>query len=493
MTTTSTLSASAQLAEFALGLDLADVPESVADYNKLVLMDSLICGLAASQLERSRMVQRVAGRIGGRPEATVFGLPAKVASINASHANADMMNALDADDTFFNSAHFAVFGAAAGLAEAERLQASGRQLLTANLAAFEVNARLNLATSLMSFEDGEFRWSSLSSHGYAGFGVAAACAVIGGLDADTLTSAFGLTGWLAPPAKNANLVARRGFSSFKYGPYGAITYAGQLASLLAEEGYVGDTDILDLEPGFIRGQGYLGTDRSSLTAGFHRKWWIEDTSLKPYPTCRFTHAALDAITDFGRSGSIDVDQIESIVVRLSPAAYRSQMFRDPGRSIVADHLAPLNGAFNLPYAMAVALLGHAPGPGWYSPELLASEQVWELARKITTSADPILEQEWKADLAAHPGGQIRRTRGSMTIRTVDQEYNLESDFCQGDPWQDETKADWGFVQNKFSQFCTGIISDSQQAELIDMVRHLEDVDNVAQDLSPLLTVRSAGN
>jgi 2-methylcitrate dehydratase PrpD len=103
-----------------------------------------------------------------------------------------------------------------------------------------VNARLHLSASLVETdESGGFRWSALASHGYAGFGGAAACPVLGGWGTDMLTHAFGLVGWTAPTAKNLNPTTRSRFNSFKYAPYGAITQAGVIAAALAEEGYVG--------------------------------------------------------------------------------------------------------------------------------------------------------------------------------------------------------------------------------------------------------------
>ncbi|KAB1152408.1 MmgE/PrpD family protein [Micromonospora sp. AMSO12t] len=474
------------LARFATTTRDEDIPESVRDYGRLVFLDSLVCGLAAVRLRRSRMVQRVAARFGGPAEATVFGLGQRVAAINAAHANADMMNALDADDTFFNSAHFAVFGVAAGLAEAERLHADGASLLRASILAFEINARLNLSTSLMAFSDGQFRWSPLSSHGYASMGTAAACAVVGGWEPERLTHALGLVAWLAPPAKNSYMAERRSFNAFKYGPYGAIAHAGMLGAALAEEGYTGDLDVLDRTPGFIEAMGFLGGERHEMVAGLGSTWWISETSLKPYPTCRFTHAALDAIRAFPSTHGVPVSQIESMEIRLSPAAYRTLQFREPAPQIPDTLVAPLDGAFNMPYAAALALLGHAPGPQWYDPQRLTDPEVWDLARRITTAPDPVLDAEWEADLREHPGGQIRRTRGALTIRAGGREYVVESDFAQGDPWDSATRADWDFVTGKLATFCDGILDAGTQEQLVEVVRGIEDVADVAETLSPLL-------
>jgi 2-methylcitrate dehydratase PrpD len=65
------MSRSRRLAQFVVESRLADIPPDVVDYAKLVLLDCLLCGLAAARLERSRMAQRLAIRFGGPRESTV--------------------------------------------------------------------------------------------------------------------------------------------------------------------------------------------------------------------------------------------------------------------------------------------------------------------------------------------------------------------------------------------------------------------------------------
>jgi 2-methylcitrate dehydratase PrpD len=477
-----------RLADYVTETKLADMPDDVLDYAKLVLLDSLICGLAAVDLERGRMVRSFAGRLGGPPDASVFGSSERVSSAGAVYANSDLMNLLDADETFMNSAHFAVIGIAAALAEAERLSSSGGELLRAVVLSFEVSARLNLATSLMQFEDGAFRWSPLSSHGYASFGAAAGAAVINGHTSDQLCSAFGLAAWTAPTAKNTNMAGRRRFNSFKYAPYGAIAQAGLTASMLADEGFRGDEDVLDIEPGFIRGQGYLQAFPDEMVRGFGSTWWILETSIKPYPSCRFTHAAIDTVIEFQRQNSIPVEDIEHVEVRLSPAAYASEFFRHPQRAIDDDHLAPFHGAFNIPFAMAAALRNVAAGPAWYDAKSLVDRSIWDLAERIDTAPDRALASEWQTVLAGGDGMKPRKTRGSLSIRVRGEEHVLESDNCAGDPWSEETHATWDLVADKCETFCSGLLDSEQRRQLIDLVRNLEHVDDVRESLGPLLRI-----
>ena len=151
--------------------------------------------------------------------------------------------------------------------------------------------------------------------------------------------------------------------------YGSVAQAGLMASLLAQEGYIGEHEVLDSIPGFFEAQGYMGAYRELLDCA-SEKWWIMDTALKPYPSCRFTHAAIDAVLDFQKKHEVSIEDIDSIVIRLNPIAYSTRFFREPATSIAQDHRAPLHGAFNIPYITALALLGHRRGPDWYDPSVL---------------------------------------------------------------------------------------------------------------------------
>ena len=474
-------------ADFALAIAPQAVPQDVLDYSKIVLMDTLVCGLAAARLERSRITGCVASRLGGPAEATVFGLPQRVASANAAYANAEMMNALDADETFFNAAHFAAIVTAAALAESERVGCSGADLLRGFLAGFEVNARLNLASKLMEYDGDRFRWSALAGTGADSLGAAVAAGSIGGHTREQMINAMGLAGWTAPAPKAADMANRDTFNSFKYAPYGCVAQTGIMAAMLAQEGYVGERDVLDKTPGFFEAQGFMGAYRELLDCG-SGKWWILDTALKPYPSCRFTHAAIDAVLGFQQQHGVRVEDIQQIEIRLNPIAYSTWFFRNPAASIVADHRAPLHGAFNIPYITALALLGHRRGPDWYAAERLADESVWQLARRISTLPDEGLAASWREDLLHSPIHRPRFNRALVSITVGGQRHEIASDFNQGDPWSDATRADWNWVRSKMQDFLAGIMPEQQQDRLLSLMMNLETVNNVRNEISPLLEV-----
>jgi 2-methylcitrate dehydratase PrpD len=138
-----------RLADFASEARFSNIPEDVADYTKLLLLDTIICGIAAGDMQRSQIMHQVLESMGGHPDAVVFSTTQRYPAPLAAMVNAEIMNYLDADEAFFTSSHFAAFNAAAALAEGQRAGASGKELIAAMAVGFDINARLNLASVVL--------------------------------------------------------------------------------------------------------------------------------------------------------------------------------------------------------------------------------------------------------------------------------------------------------------------------------------------------------
>ena len=474
-----------QLADFVSATRFEQLPAEVVEYTKLVILDSLICGIAAGPMERSRMMQAVVGQLGGPPEASLFGSNLRVPAVHAAMANAEMMNLLDADDTLFTSAHFAVFNVAAGLAEAQRRSRSGKDLIRSVAVGFDINARLNLAMLLMDEVDGAFQWSSLAGMGFASFGTAASAAVVSGLDREQTRNLFGLVSWLAPTAVALGTGTRREFDSMKCQNNAGAAHAGMLAARLAEHGYVGDQDCLDRDPGFMRAQGSLRTDHELLVADLGQKWWILETAIKYYPSCRFTHGPIDMLRRLMQEQQLQPSEIERIEIYMNPMAYAISMFRDPPQRIAPDHRAPLNGQFNMPYVMALAALNRRPGPRWYAPETLADPEVWGLASRIHTTVDPAAKDEVLRALRDTRIRRFRKTPGALAVWARGQQYRCTTEYCDGDPWTSETRASWERVTHKFHDFCDDLLPQQRIDQVVKQVRYLEDIGDLSAEFTAL--------
>ncbi|MBK7250027.1 MAG: MmgE/PrpD family protein, partial [Gammaproteobacteria bacterium] len=451
---------------------------------KLVILDSLICGIAAGGLERSRMMQDVVRGLGGPAEASVFGMPERVPAAHAAMANAEIMNLLDADDTFFTSSHFAAFNLAGALAEAQRLGRSGQDLILGVTVGFDINARLNLASVVLGeAADGSFQWARVNGMGFAAFGTAAsAAAVRGTLSREQLRNMFGLAAWTAPTPVVNKVSTRLEHFSFKYANYPGTAQAGMMALMLAERGYVGDQECLDGE-GFIRAQGSLSTDHELMVEELGQKWWILETCIKYYPSCRYTAGPIDMLRRLMQKERLKAQDLERIEIRMHPMGYALRIFREPPRSIAPDHRAPLNGAFNIPYVMALAALGRAPGPQWYSKENLTDPEVWQLASRIVTSEDESARGDVVRAFRQTRIRRFRKTPASMRVWARGREFSCESEYADGDPWSPETKATWERVQQKLESFCSDLLSRAQMDTLVEQVRGLERIEDVSRGLT----------
>ncbi|MBT4518653.1 MAG: hypothetical protein HOC23_01505 [Halieaceae bacterium] len=472
-----------QLTDFVAGTRYSNLTAQVIDYTKLIILDTLICGIAAGGQKRTQMMNAVVRRQGGVAEASVFGLPGKYPAGMAAMANAECMNCLDADDTFFTQSHFAAFNVASALAEGQRDNASGEDIILAVAVGFDINARLNLASQMFyAMDDGSVQWSSRAGMGFAAFGAASSAAVVRDLDPEQCSNMFGLLNWMAPTANVTTVSQRRNNPSLKYGDYPGATRSAFMALDLAEEGYIAEHSCLDGE-GFLHAQGSLAVDNDLLVEALQEKWWILETSVKYYPSCRYTHGPIDMLRQLMATENIGADDIDEIVVRMNPMGYALSFFRDPAKSIPPDHRAPLDGAFNIPYVMALAALEYTPGPQWYSDETLADPKVWELAARISTAEDISARDEVKQALSQ----KIRRFRkspASMTVRAGGQEFLCESEYANGDPWTEETHASWDSVTAKFHNFCSQLLSADEIDDIVRQVRNLERVNNIAD--SPFL-------
>lgn len=126
-----------QFADFAIGLRFEDLPPEAVRLSKLLVLDAIACGLAATGTSLHASVSRwLAGAAAG--PARVFGVEAGVDLGAAAVMNGTLIHALDFDDI----PHFGAVELPTAMAIAQQQQVSGRQLLTAVVAGYEVAARI---------------------------------------------------------------------------------------------------------------------------------------------------------------------------------------------------------------------------------------------------------------------------------------------------------------------------------------------------------------
>ncbi len=91
-------SLSRRMAEFALGLNYADIPQTAREEAKRFLLDSLGCALAAVQNDDMQAMYRFTQKLGGVERATIIGVDWRTKAPNAALMNGLLIRALDYND-----------------------------------------------------------------------------------------------------------------------------------------------------------------------------------------------------------------------------------------------------------------------------------------------------------------------------------------------------------------------------------------------------------
>lgn len=182
--------AARRLARFVVGFGLDEIPVPVGAKATRLALDALGNCLAASREAFGRAVLGVAERLGGPPESTLIGRPAKVAAAKAVLANATLAHGLDFDDTREDAiVHPGCVAVTTALAVGEAVGATGRAVLEALIAGVEVMCRVGLAVP------GALHARHFHPTAIAGsFAAAAASAKLSGLSENQLVHAFGICG-----------------------------------------------------------------------------------------------------------------------------------------------------------------------------------------------------------------------------------------------------------------------------------------------------------
>jgi 2-methylcitrate dehydratase PrpD len=379
------MSLSRDFAAFVAGLRYDDLPAAVVDRAKGVILQGLISALVAHDMPASKQALALMQdeEAGGGGAASVLCSGAKLTKAGAAFVNAEMLLAGGKWDTFRMLTHPGTAILPAALVAAETTGCSGRQMLTAVAAAYEVMERMA----------SEFIPTVMSRGFHAGpvfgiFGAAVAAAKIEGLNAEQLNSAIAQCVNLAA----GNLEgARSGGRSLREG--GAVRNA-LLAVAMARHGTPGGETTLEGEAGFYhaytgnnRGElrysftGNNRTELSRITEDLGQTWIFLETLYRIYSTAGFNIAHVDVTARLCAEHGLryaDIDRIEA-VVNWFETEYPSPAFPTPGSDgkarVGATQYFTAYGAVTGGYPL---LRGAQPGPGESDPP-----EVLDLMQRVT--------------------------------------------------------------------------------------------------------------
>ena len=395
-----------KLSEFTAGLRFEELPGEVVRRTSLLAMDHVGIALRARHAAALNDAMSTAlTKLGlGTGTASVIGDNKGYAPPAAAFYNGNLAHSLDFDDTHARgSIHPSAPIVPAAFAAAEMSGANGRDIIAGIVAGYEVQIRLSIALKPSDHYIRGFHPTATCGV----FGAAAAAARVFGLTPVEVADAFGLCGSQA--AGSMQFLLDGAWNKPFHTGYAAM--GGLIAASFAAEGFRGAGEALEGKAGFLNAYA-PDPDPQAAVADLGDKFETLEIAVKPYPSCRYGHAAMDALIDLRAANNLDFNEIDSVEVGLPRAGWN--LIGDPE----SDKQNPKNyvdGQFSMAFVAAVALRDGKMGWDSYAPHL-KDEATLALCKRIRSVVDPAVQAEFPARM----GGVVRvhTGRGSFEKMVV---------------------------------------------------------------------------
>src|SRR5262249_33900159 len=200
------------------------------------------------------------------------------------------------------------------------------------------------------------------------------------LTKDQIISAFGVSGSQA--AGSLQFLVNGSWN--KRYQVGAAAMNGVIAATLARNEFIGSTEAVEGKHGLLAG--YSDNPHpDKAVAGLGRIYETMKNRVKPYPSCRYTHAALDALIAMRREHNLTPDQIRRVEVGL----HRNGITLTGDAATKRHPKSIVGGQFSMFFTGAVAL--DQGSFGWDDYSRIGDAAVDALADKFDVVQDDRLE------------------------------------------------------------------------------------------------------
>jgi 2-methylcitrate dehydratase PrpD len=460
----------AELARFVAAISPAALPAPLRERARFLLLDLAGNMLRARHEAESTPALLAAARALGLAagNSAVLGDTARYTPAGAAFLNGAMAHSLDFDDTHAaGSLHPGAPVIPAALAAAEMAGADGATVIAAIIAGYEVTCRLALALPAGAHYDRGFHPTATCG----AFGAAAAAARVFGLTPAQVEDALGIA--LSQAAGSLQFLENGAWT--KRFQVGWAAMNGLAAATLAREGFRGAAAAIEGRAGFLAAYA-PAPEPARVLQDLGQVWETMATAVKPYPSCRYGHAGIDAALALRAEHGWKAEEIEAVTLGLPAKGVRLvgapiERKRDP-RNVV-------DGQFSGPFVIACALARGAFG--WDSYAWLEAPDVRHVMARVACVEDAEIEAEFPRNMS-----------GKLTVRARGVEVSRKVVVPKGEPANFLTEAE---LRAKFHGLADAVIGAERAVQLADAILGLEAAPGVAPMLrlaAPVLAARLAG-
>jgi 2-methylcitrate dehydratase PrpD len=365
-----------QLAEYAAALRYEDIPPHVIQRAKDCIIDTVAVIVLGNAMPWSQIVARYAQRIGAGGRSRILGLDGPLSQAPAAAlANGTLAHAFESDNLTRPGAgvHPGATLLPPGLAVAQERGSSGKDLITAVVAGFEVMYRVGRATKHTNEHRG------FHAPGTTGpFGAAVAAGSLLGLDAAQMTNALGIAGSLAGGLME---FARSGTGAMvKRLHLGRAAEAGVVAANLAADGFTGPSSVLEGTAGFLK-VFCEEFDIADLTRGLGREWATMNLCLKRFPVHMTAQTGVQAVLELQAEHGFTGHDVDRVIVAGQERMATINNIPDPIDIMMAQ--------YSIPFCVALALFRDPRDPASFDDGALTDPEIRSMCQRTSVVvADP---------------------------------------------------------------------------------------------------------
>jgi 2-methylcitrate dehydratase PrpD len=368
----SELAPTRDLARWSSALAAGHVSVSATTWAKHALLDWFGVTIAGSREDLAPLLLEEFGGKDG--PVTLVALGARAKAHDAALINGTLSHALDYDDVNADmGGHPTAPVAAAALALGEALGKSGRDVLLAFIAGYEVECQIGAMAGQSHYQKGFHATGTFGT-----FGATAASARLMGLDAQQTAIALGIAA-----SEAAGLKYNFGTMT-KPLHVGKAAMNGVIAARLAGRGFTARDDAIEGPQGFAYTQVPEFTPRA-IRPDAAAPFEVEANLFKYHAACYLTHSTIEAIRDLKRRHNIGLGDVEKITLKV-----------DPGHLKVCDIPEPKTGLeikFSIRHLAAMALGGEDTAAlGTYSDEMANRADYRAGSRRVTLDTVPLPQE-----------------------------------------------------------------------------------------------------
>ena len=443
-----------KMAEFCKDIKFEKLPNQVVKRTKLLILDTVgIIIRARHDAESTKSLISAVNKLDlNNGKCQVFSDTNRYVPSAAALINGTLAHSLDFDDTHAEaSLHSSAPILAAAFAAAQMKNCSGQELITACVLGYEIQIRLGLAGGSSAHYQRGFHPTATCGV----FGAAAAAGYIVGLNKEQFISAFGI----ALSQSSGSMQFLNDGSWTKRSHVGQAAQNGLNSAILAGEGFKGPKEAFEGKWGYLNSF-VSGGDLSKALEGLGEKYETLNLGVKPYPSCRYSHAAIDGLLALKKEVNFNVDELEDVDIGLSETAlniigYPIEEKQNPENVV--------DGQFSMPFCAALVLKNGSFT--WDDYKLnLKNDDILNLCKRVNVSPNKQAEECCPKYMSAN-----------VKIKVSGKVYEKFIKIPKGDPENFMTDQEF---EDKFDGLTNPYLSEGKLDELKNFMLRIDNANSI---------------